>query len=176
MVHFTPVSIETKRFILVPHQISDFAESAAMWQDPLVARYTTGSPLTEEEAWFRLLRNIGHWQAMHYGNWVIREKATGVYIGEGGLSDYKRNISPACHQYRPEVSLALMPFVHRKGYSIEILRAMLDWGDEFISIKEKKCLVYPENSPAIRLAQYFGFIEKTEVMYKNKLYFMFVRP
>lgn len=175
MLNFSNVSIETNHFILTPHRVSDFSESAVMWADPLVSRYTTGYALTREDAWFRLLRNIGHWQAMQYGHWVIREKATGVFVGEGGFSDYKRDIGTPHYHFQPEVSLALAPLFHHKGFSIEILRGILAWGDQFISSKEVMCLIYPDNIPAIRVARHLGFAEETEVMYKQEKNLMFIR-
>lgn len=43
--------IETERLILRGHRPEDFPAFAAIRADPLVARFTTGKPIKEEEAW-----------------------------------------------------------------------------------------------------------------------------
>src|SRR5882762_1121515 len=87
--------IETERLRLRGHRREDFAECAAMWADPVVTRYIGGKPLTEEEAWARVLRTVGHWAWMGFGYWVMEEKATGSFAGETGFSQWKREIEPS---------------------------------------------------------------------------------
>jgi RimJ/RimL family protein N-acetyltransferase len=43
--------LETARLELRAHRLDDFAACAAMWADPIVARYIGGKPLSEEETW-----------------------------------------------------------------------------------------------------------------------------
>src|SRR5689334_3667585 len=90
-----PPSIDTDRLSLRPHTLSDFKESAAMWGDPIVIQHILPRPLTEEEAWHRLLRYSGSWSLLGMGYWVVREKTTGVFVGEVGLSDLCRDITPS---------------------------------------------------------------------------------
>ena len=47
--------LESARLKLRAHGLDDFAPCAAMWADPIVARYIGGKPLSEEEAWTKLL-------------------------------------------------------------------------------------------------------------------------
>ncbi len=53
--------VETERLILRGHKPDDFPAFAAIRADPLVARFTTGKPIKEEEAWgkFRPARASG---------------------------------------------------------------------------------------------------------------------
>ncbi|MCD8525091.1 MAG: GNAT family N-acetyltransferase [Gammaproteobacteria bacterium] len=168
-------SLQTRRLILIPPQVSDFSESAVMWADPIVTRYTTRSILSKEEAWFRLLRNIGHWYAMEYGIWVIRDKITHAFIGEGGISDYQCDITIEDDCCLPEISLALMPHAHRRGFSVEIIDAILQWSDRYVPSDKISSLIYPDNSSAIRLAQHFGFSGENRFIYKNEPILRFTR-
>ena len=79
--------IETARLFLRGPRPADLPDSVALWSDPVVTRYTSGKPLSEEEVWGRLLRYVGHWAWMGFGYWVVEEKATGRFAGEMGFSD-----------------------------------------------------------------------------------------
>jgi len=69
--------LQTDRLILRGHGIEDFKHCAALWADPLVTRYITGTPLSREECWSRLLRNAGHWTMLGFGYWIAEEKRSG---------------------------------------------------------------------------------------------------
>ena len=105
---------------------------------------------------------------MEYGIWVIRDKITHTFIGEGGVSDYQCNITLEDDCCFPEISLALMPDAHRRGFSVEVIEAILAWSDAHVPSKKICSLIYPENSPAIRLAQHFGFSGERSCIYKNE--------
>src|SRR5271170_6408856 len=97
----TPV-LETKRLTLRGHRLNDFAACAAMWADPVVTRHIGGKPITEEEAWTKFLRYVGHWDLLGFGYWVVQEKATGKFAGEIGFADYKRDLE-ASLKHLPEI-------------------------------------------------------------------------
>src|ERR1700688_3402443 len=86
--------LETERLRLGGPQLADFGESAALWGDPEVTRYVGGKPLTREDVWARLLRYVGHWVCLGYGLWIVREKLTGLYVGEVGFANHQRAIEP----------------------------------------------------------------------------------
>jgi hypothetical protein len=44
-------SRESERLIFSGYGVDDFADSAAVWADPLITRYIGGTPLDEEDAW-----------------------------------------------------------------------------------------------------------------------------
>src|ERR1035438_972988 len=87
--------LETERLRLRGHRLDDFDASAAMWADPNVTKHIGGHPLTEEEAWTKFLRYVGHWALLGFGYWVVEEKATGNFVGEIGFADYKRDLLPS---------------------------------------------------------------------------------
>src|SRR5579875_2663294 len=86
--------LETERLRLHGHRLADFADSAALWTDPLVTRFIGGRPSTPDEVWSRLSRYIGHWTALGFGYWAVRERASGRFAGEVGLADFRREIDP----------------------------------------------------------------------------------
>ena len=166
--------LETERLRLRAHRADDFAAVAAMWSDPIVNRYTTGTPLSPEEAWGKALRNAGLWPVLGYGYWVIEEKATGEFVGETGFADFKRDIQPPLTGM-PEMGWILLSRVHGRGYATEAVRAALAWGDEHLGAQRMCCIIQLENAASVRLAEKCGFREFQRTTYKNHDVFVMVR-
>ena len=166
--------LETERLRLRGHHLGDLDACSAMWADPEVIRYTTRKPLTEEESWTRLLRYVGHWALMGFGYWVVEEKASGMFVGEIGFADYKREIEPTLKGV-PEIGWALASQAHGKGYATEAVRAAVAWGDGKFGTGRTACLIDPENLASIRVAEKCGYREFQRTNYKQQPIMMFVR-
>lgn len=166
--------LETARLRLRAHRLEDFPACAAMWADPIIARYIGGKPLTEEEAWTKLLRYVGHWSLMGFGYWAVEEKDTGSFIGELGFADYKRDIQPSI-QGTPEAGWIFSPAAHGKGYASEALREVLVWGEVRFAGGRTVCLIHPENVASIRLAEKFGYVAPRRTTYKERPAILFSR-
>lgn len=160
------MSIDTERLTLRRHVLGDFTEIAAMWSDPEVVKYISGLPLSAEDVWGKMMRIVGHWSLMGFGYWVVREKATGRFVGEVGFGDFKRQLSPA-FDGAPEAGWALAKWSHGKGYAAEAVRAALAWGDGHFGKVRTVCLISPENAPSLRLAEAVGFREYARTTYKG---------
>jgi RimJ/RimL family protein N-acetyltransferase len=158
--------IETPRLLLRRHTAADLPASAALWSDPQVTRYITTRPFTREETWARVLRYIGHWEALGYGFWAVEDKATGAFAGELGFADFKREIDPPITE--PEAGWAFLPRFHGRGYATEAVQAALSWGDAHLAAPQTVCLIHPENAPSFRVAERCGFRESRRAMYKEQ--------
>jgi RimJ/RimL family protein N-acetyltransferase len=158
--------LRTARLSLRGPTISDFANSFAMWSDPVVTRFITGKPSTSEEAWARLLRNIGHWQAIGYGYWTV-ETHEGVYVGELGFGDLRREITPP-FDGAPEMGWVMAPSAHGQGFAFEGCGAALAWRETALPRGESVCIISPENTPSLRLADKLGFRRTGETVYHDK--------
>jgi RimJ/RimL family protein N-acetyltransferase len=135
--------IETPRLLLRRHTVADLDSCAGLWSDATVTRYIGGRPFTREETWARLLRYIGHWEALGFGFWAVEEKATGEFAGELGFADFKREMDPPITS--PEAGWAFLPRVHGRGYATEALGAALAWSDRHFHAPQTVCLIHPEN-------------------------------
>src|SRR4051812_6375028 len=93
-MHYAP-TLETPRLTLRSHSLTDFDACAAMWGDPLVTQHIGGRPATPEEVWARVLRYAGLWAVLGFGYWIVEERATRRFVGEVGLSDFRRDITPS---------------------------------------------------------------------------------
>jgi RimJ/RimL family protein N-acetyltransferase len=166
--------IETARFRLRGHRPADFADCLALWNEAAVYRHITGKPGTEAEVWARILRYIGHWNALGFGYWAVEDKATGQFIGEVGFADYKREIEPPLTGM-PELGWVLAPARHGKGYGSEAVGAAVAWGDAHFGSRRMCCISAPENTASLRLAAKFGFKEVAHTTYLGDPTIMFVR-
>src|SRR5690242_18830997 len=117
-------TIETPRLLMRPHTLADYAATAAMWAEPAVVKYISGTPSTPEQSYSRLLRYAGHWEMLGYGYWVVEDRASGRFIGEVGFADYRREIDPPLHGM-PELGWALAPDAHGHGYATEAVKAAI---------------------------------------------------
>ena len=166
--------LETERLRLRGHRLDDFPACAAMWADPMVTRHLGGKPFTREEAWARLLRYIGHWALLGFGFWVVEEKASGEFVGELGFADFKRNIEPALDGM-PEIGWILASRVHGRGYATEGVRAAVAWGERHFGAVHMACVIHPENTTSLRVADKCGFREFQRTRYKDHDVIIFTR-
>jgi RimJ/RimL family protein N-acetyltransferase len=166
--------LQTDRLMMRPHTVADFAESAAMWADPVVTRYIGGRPFTEDEVWARLLRYAGLWALLGFGYWVVRDRATGRFVGEVGFADFHRDKSPSIVGV-PEVGWVLATWAHGAGFATEAVRAALAWSDAALDAPRTVCIISPANSASIRVAQKCGFGEPFRATYKGGETLLFER-
>jgi len=158
--------LETERLILRPHRLEDFPTYEAMFQHPDFTRYTTGQPLSREDAWTKMIRHGGHWQMMGYGYWAIEQKSTGLFIGEMGFADFKRPLTPS-FEGKMEAGWGLVTECHGKGIASEALKAALSWADENYPDLDIVCMIAPDNKSSIQLAEKHGFHFWIQTKYKE---------
>ncbi len=158
--------IETERLRLRGHELPDFVASAALWADENVTRFIGGKPSTREESWGRFLRYTGHWRMLDHGFWLIEDKTTGAFIGEGGFGAFKREIEPRIEA--PEQGWVLSPAIHGKGYGFEAMSAAIAWGGTFFGRTDFECIIAPENRPSLALAHKLGYRESGRGLYKGE--------
>jgi len=158
--------LETARLRLRAHRLDDLPCCAAMWAEEGVTRFIGGKPLTEEETWLRMLRHAGHWSLLGFGYWVVEEKASGQFLGEAGLAEFRREISPSIVG-TPEAGWVFAGASHRKGYASEAMRAILTWGETRFGNDRSVCLIDPENTPSLRLAERLGFKQEAWTTFRG---------
>jgi RimJ/RimL family protein N-acetyltransferase len=166
--------VETPRLLLRGHRLEDFEPCAAMWADSEVVRYTVGQPLTPEDVWARLLRYAGHWALLGFGYWAMEEKSTGKFIGELGFADLKREMLPSIDGMA-ELGWILSPSAHGKGYATEATRAAISWGENHFQARKMVCIIDPENTASLRVAEKCGFRETLRTTYKGMPTILFER-
>lgn len=166
--------IDTERLTLRLPTLKDFGDSALMWSDQAIIRHVGGRPFTREESWLRLLRHVGHWQVFDFGFWIVREKFGGRFVGEVGLGDFRREMTPN-FSGDPEMGWVLALEAHGKGYATEAARAALAWMDSRHRPARTVCMIEPENAASLRVAAKCGFREFARSTYKTSAVALFER-
>ncbi|WP_297934847.1 GNAT family N-acetyltransferase [uncultured Brevundimonas sp.] len=166
--------LTTDRLTLSPVAVSDMQDLTALGPAPDFPRHIMGRGLSEEEVWFRLLRDLGHWQAKGYGNWSIRETETGDYVGSVGVLDYRREMTPAFDA--PELGWGVAPAFQGQGLAYEALQAALAWTDAYRLEPRTVCMISLDNAPSAKLAERVGYRPYAEANYKGSLVTLFERP
>jgi len=159
--------IVTDRLTLVPPAPSDFADSASMWAEAEVVRHIGGRPSTPEEVWSRLLRYAGLWTLSGFGYWTVRETVSGRFVGEVGLAEFRRDLSPS-FEGAPETGWALAGWAHGRGFGREAVEAVLAWSDARLTAPRTVCLIDPDNAASIRLAHRLGYKEFARGDYRGR--------
>ncbi len=172
--HSSPV-IETARLLLRPPVIGDFDDLFRLWTTPEVFRFISGKPSTREESWGRLLRYIGHWTAFGFGFFGAVEKASGRYVGECGLMDFQREISPLLDD-SAEAGWVFSPQASGRGLATEAMSAIVNWYGERPDAKPLACIIAPENTASIGVAKKLGFVLESEARYRGETTLLFRRP
>ncbi|MEW2912843.1 GNAT family N-acetyltransferase [Leisingera sp. JC11] len=162
----TAPALETERLILRPHGVQDFDAVAALWAAPEVVRFISGTPSTPEESWTRLLRYIGHWQALGYGYWAVTLRDSGRFIGEVGFADYQRSMEPPLAGI-PEAGWVLSPEVHGQGIATEAVGRIHRWAAEATDWAETACIFDPAHTVSHRVAVKLGYAPAGEALYRG---------
>lgn len=158
--------LTTERTLMRGQRLSDFQASAEMWADLQVVQYITGRPSSEAESWSRLLRHIGHWQALGFGYWVVEDRQTGIFLGEVGFADYRRDLEPALNG--PEIGWVMTASVHGRGLASEAVAAAVQWGDNILKAEKTTCIIAPGHAASIRIAQKMGYNETMRTTYMEQ--------
>lgn len=166
--------IETERLRLRGHTLADFDASAAMWGDENVTRFIGGKPSTREESWRRFQSFLGHWHLMSHGYWLMEEKATGAYVGDGGFGSFKRDLGDIAFD-APEQGWALSPAMQGKGYATEAASAQIAWAEKHFGRTDFVCLIAPQNTPSLRVAEKLGYREFARAEYHGSTSVLFRR-
>jgi RimJ/RimL family protein N-acetyltransferase len=173
MTSAVPV-IETSRLILRGHRLEDFDAHAALWANPVVTHFIGGVPQTREQAWVRLLRHMGMWQAMGFGFWAVTDRQTGRLLGEAGFHDLKRDLTPSL-EGTLETGWGFVPDVHGRGIATEAVAAIVAWGETNRPGMRMTCLIDPANAASLRVAEKTGFREFARTTYHGVPTILFER-
>lgn len=158
--------IETENLHLRRPLECDLDAIHAMRSDLDIMRHLGGRALTREEAWHRLTRLVGHWTLRGYGMFVIVEKGSGAVVGEVGLFDGCRGLSPAFDR-APEAGWILAAQAHGKGYASEAAAAAHRWFAQTHGEQRSVCIIAPNNLASLRVAQKLGYKSFGQVDYQG---------
>jgi len=165
--------LETARLRLRAYRTTDLDDCAAMWADPVVVRHFGARPLRREECWAKILKSVGHWALLGFGYWAIEEKESGRFVGEAGLADGKREMTPPIVD--PEIGWALASWAHGVGFATEAARAGVAWGEERFPGAPTVCIIDPANTASVHVAEKCGYVQIARTEYYGEPILLFRR-
>jgi RimJ/RimL family protein N-acetyltransferase len=157
--------LTTERLVLRGYARDDFDAIATLWADPDVVRHISGQVSAPSESWMRLLNSAGHWALLGFGYWLVEERASGRFVGQVGLADFKRDIQPDFGG-APEAGWVLAPWSHGRGYATEAVKAALAWGEAERAMTRCVCMISPDHPASLRVAEKCGFTPFAETEFK----------
>jgi RimJ/RimL family protein N-acetyltransferase len=169
-----PPVLLTPRLRLRGHVAADLDAIAAMWADERVVRAITGRPSGREESWARLLRYGDLWAILGFGYWLVEDRANGAFLGEVGLADFKRDLTPPLADAL-EAGWVVHPNAQGSGIATEAMLAALAWSDRHFAGRRVVCMVAPDNGASIRVAEKCGFVEFARAEYRGDPTVLMVR-
>ena len=166
--------IETDRLLLRPYREEDFDDLFAMNSDIRILKYLGNKPSTREETWMRLLRNVGHWSLKGFGAFAVFEKTTGRFVGNTGLAHHQRGLGEQFDPF-PEAGWVLAHWSHGNGYATEAALAAHRWFDAREEAQRTVCMIDPENTPSLHVAEKLGYRPFGRGEYRNDAVILFAR-
>lgn len=160
------IRIETERLVLRVLGLEDFDDYAAVSADPATFRFSERGPMSSDEAWTRLLRHVGHWALMGWGLFAVEEKATGRFVGEAGLGDFRRGLG-SHYDGVPEAAWTIAPWAQGHGYATEAMAAALAWVEQRLGAERSVCLIHVDNAASRRVADKLGYKAFAECTYRG---------
>lgn len=158
--------LTTERLRLRGHRVQDLGSTASMWASPAVTRFIGGRPSSREDSWRRMLLYAGHWAQLGFGYWLIEERESGRFVGEGGFADFQRGLGAGFDT--PEQGWALAPWAHGQGFANEAATAMIAWAEAHFQRRDFFCLIAPGNAPSLKLAAKLGYEERVRTLYHGE--------
>ena len=97
-----------------------------------------------------------------------------VVIGEVGLAHFRRGLGEA-FEASPEAAWMIEPAAHGRGYAKEAAERAHRWMATEHAMSRSVCIVHPDNSGSIRVADSLGYERIGQVSYRDADPFMFER-
>jgi RimJ/RimL family protein N-acetyltransferase len=160
------------------------AERLAPEHGPLLARlaldprvYPTlwpfPNPPTEADVDDGLRRQLDLWERHGFGLWLLRDRATGEFVGRGGLE-----YTDAPGRLSVELAWAIVPERWGQGLATELARAAARTGFEELDVIELVALTLPHNAASRRVMEKVGFTYDRAIVHAGLPHVLYrlVRP
>lgn len=151
-------TITTQRLILREFRGDDFEPMADFFADPISSFY--GGPCDREDAWRKFAAYPGHWALRGYGPFAIETKDTGEFIGLTGPWYPEGWIEP-------EITWALVPGTHGKGYATEAAERALEFAYRDLGWATAVSVIALGNDASAAVATRLGAQVEREVEFRH---------
>ena len=151
-------SFESPRLLLRLFRNEDFEPMAEFYASEVSRPY--GGLCSRDEAWRKFAVYSGHWVLRGYGPWALEEKVSGQFVGLCGM--WFPEGFP-----EPEISWALIPGQHGKGYATEAARRALQAAYEDFGWKTAVSVIATDNAASHAVAQRLGAKIESRIAFRG---------
>jgi ribosomal-protein-alanine N-acetyltransferase len=159
---------------LIPERLRTprlIAERLAPDHEPFLARlaldprvYPTLWPFpnapTEADVEDGLRRQLSLWERHGFGLWLLRDGATGEFVGRGGLE-----YTDAPGRLSVELAWAIVPERWGQGLATELALAAVRTGFQDLDLTELVALTLPDNAASRRVMEKVGFTYDRDIFH-----------
>lgn len=111
----------------------------------------TGGVRSAEQTRQWLAEQIAHWNEHGFGRWALRDRASGVFIGRGGL---RRVVVEG--QDEIDLGYSLFPEYWGRGLAVEVAREALRTGFEVLRLPSIVAVTQPHHHRSRRVMERAG--------------------
>jgi ribosomal-protein-alanine N-acetyltransferase len=157
-----PERLQTSRLIaerLVPEHEPDLVRLGV---DPRVypTLWPFPQPPTPADVRDGLRRQLSLWERHGFGLWLLRDRASGEFVGRGGLE-----YTNAPGRLSVELAWAIVPGRWGQGLATELARAAARTGFEDLDVIELVALTLPHNAASRRVMEKVGFAYDRDIVH-----------
>ena len=160
--------LETERCLIRETTEKDVDAFYRIYSDPAITRYMEGlyPDIEEEKQYVRdYIEKV--YTFFGFGVWTVVEKKSGEVIGRAGIS-YREGFE------EPELGFIIGVPWQRKGYAMEVCRAVLDYAWNVLEFTRVQALVETGNAVSLVLCHKLGFRKEERVTLKGKEYYRLI--
>ena len=148
--------LQTDRLDLRPLHPGDLGAAMKIYKDPVVQEHIASLPNSPEQAWQRILMQIGHWTEFDFGLFGVFERQSGKLIGEAGIAKFRRDLG-ADFVDTHEAAWLFRHEYHGLGFAMEAMEVIIEWAEQQFRPVRSVALIAEANEPSLRLAQKLGY-------------------
>ena len=163
--------VRTPRLIGTPAGPGDFADLRRLHSDPRVMATLSadGNTFSEDQTRAFLDRAADHWKSHGFGLWIFRDKASGDFVGYGGIKH-------ATVEGRDEIELAyaISSDHWRKGFATEISIAALKHAFDTMRLDRIVAFTLPHNRASRAVMEHCGFTYTRDIVHANLPHVLYI--
>ena len=156
-----PENLTTERLALTRIRADELPDYLAFYRNEQTTA-TLGGVRAEE--WVRqwLDRQLDHWDQHGFGLWTMRARASGAFMGRGGLRH-------ALIEGQDEIELGygLLPEYWGQGLAVEMSREALRSGFELLGLESIVSFTLPTNRKSRRVMEKLGLKYERDVIWAD---------
>jgi RimJ/RimL family protein N-acetyltransferase len=152
---------KTARLTLHKPSEADLPDLLAMYRDPVVMATLGG---VRDEEWTRasLGRMQDSWKQQGVGWWILRDPASGAFLGRGGL---RKLFVGSTDEF--EIGYGLVASAWGQGLATEFARECARVAFEILQLPDVVCFTLPTNRRSRRVMEKVGFRFERDIVFVN---------